>query len=78
MLSIAKLRDDVPAAQLASLRHGADEEALVFSGLEDTMVTSFNAVKEVAAKKNCNFRVAAYLIAITKIASYYRELGIFP
>jgi len=78
ILNVVKIRDDIPSAKLAELRHGADEEALVFSGLEDTMVSSFNAIKELAAKKGCNFRTAAYLIAITKIASYYRELGIFP
>jgi len=68
---------NVPAATLAALQEGADEQTLVFSGLEDTMVQSYADIRLLAAMKKVNLRTAAYLLAITKVASYYKELGIF-
>eukprot|EP00850_Spirogloea_muscicola_P019344 SM000188S03839 [mRNA] locus=s188:140256:145098:- [translate_table: standard] len=57
---------------------GNTEEDFVVSGLEETMVTSWEAVRKMATEKGCNFRTAAYLIAIQKIATCYRVSGIFP
>jgi len=68
---------NVSAEKLAALSEGADEQKLVFSGLEDTMVQSFADIRALAANKSINLRTAAYVLAITKVASYYRELGIF-
>ena len=60
--------------------HGADEEDLVNSGLEETMVSAYNEIRE--AKKqhgaSMDLRTAAYVNAINKVARSYLELGIFP
>ncbi len=59
---------------------GASEEDLVNSGLEDTMITSYHTIMNIK-KKNPdvdNFRTAAFIDAIDKIAQSYRNLGIFP
>jgi glutamate dehydrogenase (NAD(P)+) len=60
--------------------HGADEVDLVYSGLEETMIT---ATREVMAewKKNPqipDMRTAAFVVAINKVGTSYAELGIFP
>ncbi|RYY57300.1 MAG: Glu/Leu/Phe/Val dehydrogenase [Chitinophagaceae bacterium] len=60
--------------------HGADEVDLVYSGLEETMVT---ATREIMNEwKNDpsipDMRTAAYVVAINKVATSYAELGIFP
>lgn len=60
------------------LIHGHVEEDFVESGLEETMVTSWDAVRKAAEAKKCSFRTAAYLLAIEKIATSYRVSGIFP
>mmetsp|Transcript_38941 Transcript_38941/g.98186 ORF Transcript_38941/g.98186 Transcript_38941/m.98186 type:complete len:527 (+) Transcript_38941:1343-2923(+) len=44
------------------------EEDLVLSGLEDTMVDSFEAIYEKSQELECNFRTASYVVAIDKIA----------
>jgi glutamate dehydrogenase/leucine dehydrogenase len=38
------------------------------TGLEDTMVDSFNTIYETSQQLDCNFRNAAYVMAIDKIA----------
>lgn len=60
--------------------HGADEVDLVYSGLEETMVT---ATHEIMNEWKSNptipdMRTAAYVVAINKVATSYAELGIFP
>ncbi len=60
--------------------HGADEADLVYSGLEETMIT---ATKEIidcwkSDDKIPDMRTAAYIVAINKVATSYNELGIFP
>lgn len=62
------------------LVHGADEAALVRSGLDDTMRTAFQAIQERywSSPKIPNYRIAAMTIAIEKIAITVRELGIYP
>ncbi|XP_024527456.1 glutamate dehydrogenase, mitochondrial [Selaginella moellendorffii] len=57
---------------------GNTEVDFVWSGLEETMLVAWDKVKAVAAKKGCNFRTAAYLIAIERIATCYKVSGIFP
>jgi glutamate dehydrogenase (NAD(P)+) len=60
--------------------HGADEIDLVNSGLEDTMIEAYNAVRNVylSNKDVPSLRIAAYLLAIKKIANAYLQLGVFP
>ncbi len=57
---------------------GAGEEDLVNSGLEETMVQGFHEVRDFAARKEADFRSAAFAIAIRKVAVAYQERGIFP
>jgi glutamate dehydrogenase (NAD(P)+) len=62
------------------LSKGAEEEDLVNSGLEETMISAYNQIREVRrSTKGCNdLRTAAFINAINKIAVAYMELGIFP
>jgi len=59
---------------------GGDEEALVNSGLEDTMMSAYNEIREIQAKYNdeMDLRTASFIDAIQKVAVAYEELGIFP
>jgi glutamate dehydrogenase (NAD(P)+) len=62
------------------LIHGPDEQDIVNSGLEETMIVAYHAIRE-ALKKNPklgDLRAAAFLTAIDKIARSYSELGVFP
>ena len=60
--------------------HGAGEEDLVNSGLEETMIQAYNEIRDTwkKNKKIPDLRTAAFVIAIDKIANSYLELGIFP
>jgi len=62
------------------ITHGADEEDLVNSGLEETMVTAYNEIRETwkSNKKIQDLRTAAFVTAINKIGESYYALGIFP
>ena len=59
---------------------GADELALVRSGLEDTMATAYHSIREIwrAHDGTADLRTAAFINAISKVALCYQELGIFP
>jgi glutamate dehydrogenase (NAD(P)+) len=62
------------------ITHGPDEVDLVYSGLEETMITAVNEVMD-CWKQNPSIpdmRTAAYVVAINKVATSYAELGIFP
>lgn len=63
-------------AERKAIIYGADEEDLVHSGLEETMITAYNEVLTSAKSKNCNLRTAAFIVAINKIANTYLDLGI--
>jgi glutamate dehydrogenase (NAD(P)+) len=67
-------------AERLSLVAGAEEEDLVNSGLEETMITSWAQIQETRERlKNAvTPRIAAFVTAIDKIAVCYKELGIFP
>ncbi len=60
--------------------HGADEVDLVNSGLEDTMINAYNELREAFLEDADieDLRVAAFVVAIRKIATSYLQLGIFP
>ncbi|MEX0747211.1 MAG: Glu/Leu/Phe/Val dehydrogenase, partial [Rhodothermales bacterium] len=66
------------AEVLRDLAHGADEIDLVNSGLEETMITAYNEVREVAIRHETDLRTAAFISSINKIAVLYMEMGIFP
>lgn len=57
---------------------GADELNLVNSGLEETMVSSFNEINEIAKSKSVDLRTAAFISAINKIGQSYLDNGVFP
>jgi glutamate dehydrogenase (NAD(P)+) len=62
------------------IMHGADEVDLVYSGLEETMITATREIME-AWKSNPqipDMRTAAFVVAINKVGTSYAELGIFP
>lgn len=62
------------------IAHGADEVDLVYSGLEETMITALHEVREKSLehKKIKDMRTAAYVCAIDKVGVAYEQLGIFP
>jgi glutamate dehydrogenase (NAD(P)+) len=62
------------------LARGADEEDLVNSGLEETMIAAYQQIRQIKnTVKGCpDLRTAAFINAINKIAVSYMELGIFP
>ncbi|MCH8294060.1 Glu/Leu/Phe/Val dehydrogenase [Candidatus Poribacteria bacterium] len=66
--------------EITKLGHGPDEEDLVNSGLEDTMIVAYNEIRE--TQKQCgeavDLRTASFINAINEIAQSYMELGIFP
>lgn len=59
---------------------GANELDLVRSGLEDTMIYSYETIREILKKnkKIQSLRTAAYVDALEKIGSTYNKRGIFP
>mmetsp|Transcript_5448 Transcript_5448/g.13138 ORF Transcript_5448/g.13138 Transcript_5448/m.13138 type:complete len:321 (-) Transcript_5448:153-1115(-) len=57
---------------------GGDEEKLVFSGLEDTMVDACEETHKKSIELKSSLRTAAFNIAITRIGLDYMERGIFP
>jgi glutamate dehydrogenase (NAD(P)+) len=61
------------------LIHGAEEEDLVNSGLEETMSVAWHQIRAAQRKHpKTDLRTAAFISAIDKIAVSYLELGIFP
>ncbi len=71
-----RLSDD----QKRTLVHGASEEDIVNSGLEETMIVAYHAIRDTLKRnpKLGDLRAAAFLTAIDKIAVAYKELGVFP
>lgn len=62
------------------LARGADEEDLVNSGLEDTMIGAYHSIMEIMHqdKRFNDMRTAAFVSSISKIGLSYQLLGIFP
>jgi glutamate dehydrogenase (NAD(P)+) len=57
---------------------GADELALVRSGLDDTMRTAYQSMREIwhARPEVGDLRTSAYLVAIGRVAESYRAKGL--
>jgi glutamate dehydrogenase (NAD(P)+) len=74
------VRRDFPHDMREQLVRGTDEEDLVNSGLEETMITALDEILEIRNRhrKVEDLRTAAYVSAIQKIATSYLELGVFP
>jgi len=62
------------------IMHGADEVDLVYSGLEETMITATHEIMNTwkSIPDIPDMRTAAYVVAINKVGVSYAELGIFP
>ncbi len=62
------------------IARGADEIDLVNSGLEETMISAYHQIRDLVRRDRRirGLRTAAFLSALTKIATTYMELGIFP
>jgi glutamate dehydrogenase (NAD(P)+) len=62
------------------IMRGAEEVDLVYSGLEETMITATREIMD-EWKRNPqipDMRTAAYVVAVNKVGTSYAELGIFP
>lgn len=62
------------------LIHGADEQDIVNSGLEETMMVGYHGIRESLKREPAlgDLRAAAFRTAIDKIARSYLDLGVFP
>lgn len=71
---------EIPDHSRRAIARGADEIDLVNSGLEETMITAYQQIREILKSnpKMRSLRTAAFVNAINKIATSYAELGIFP
>lgn len=65
-------------AEMEVLAQGADEKDLVDSGLEETMINSYNQLNELRKTHDIDLRTAAFLSAINKVGIMYKQMGIFP
>jgi glutamate dehydrogenase (NAD(P)+) len=66
--------------EIRTLAAGPSEQDLVNSGLEETMITSYQRIREKRRQYDDepDLRTAAFILAIDMIAITYGDLGIFP
>ena len=66
--------------EVERVTHGASEEDLVNSGLEETMINSYHPIRQIWKQQQgkADLRTAAMIVAIDKVALSYAQLGIFP
>ncbi|CAO3691604.1 unnamed protein product [Umbelopsis ramanniana] len=62
-------------AERKQIVHGAEEADLIYSGLEDTMHEACKETRNTANLKNIDYRTAAFVNAIQKIATVYEGTG---
>ena len=74
------IKSSIPEDDRKFFVRGPEELDLVNSGLEETMVQSYRDIRETHGKIKAkeSMRVAAFMIAIGKVAESYEQLGIFP
>ncbi len=67
-------------AEVHAAATGPEEEDLVNSGLEETMVTSYAKIRETRRRlgEKPDLRTAAFVVAIEMICGTYGDMGIFP
>lgn len=70
----------VSEASATLINRGASEKDLVYSGLEETMITAYDNIRDrmVSTKGLNDLRSAAFVEAIDKVAVSYQNLGIWP
>jgi glutamate dehydrogenase (NAD(P)+) len=68
------------AEEIERVTHGASEEDLVNSGLEETMIGAYQPIRQEWKERRgqVDMRTAAMIVAIDKVALSYEQLGIFP
>lgn len=64
--------------EMGNLAQGAGEYDLVDSGLEETMINSYNELNVLRKRHDIDLRTAAFLSAINKVGIIYEQMGIFP
>ncbi|MBP6826289.1 MAG: Glu/Leu/Phe/Val dehydrogenase [Saprospiraceae bacterium] len=71
---------NIPERDRSFLTRGGTEIELVNSGLEDTMITAYQQVRETLKQHPdiSDLRTAAFVSSLKKIASDYISMGIFP
>ena len=70
----------IPDNAMHEIIHGAGEADLVDSGLEETMVNSYNEIRTVQRdhEDKLDLRTAAFISSLQKVAVSYQQKGIFP
>lgn len=70
----------VSADSVKLIERGAEERDLVYSGLEETMITAYDNIRDRmrSTKGIKDLRTAAFVEAIDKVAVSYQNLGIWP
>lgn len=70
----------VSDADLKMLVQGPEEQDIVNSGLEETMIVSYHAIRDEMKRDKTlgDLRSGAFRNAIDKVARAYAELGVFP
>lgn len=65
---------------MSLINRGADERDLVYSGLEETMITAYDNIRDRMHRTEGinDLRTAAFVEAIDKVAVSYQNLGIWP
>ncbi len=73
-------KEEISPELIDRFTNKGDERNLVFSGLEETMITSFSQLKTICQEHDykIDLRTAAFICAIEKISRCYKENGIFP
>ncbi len=66
----------VPDWICRELGRGAAEIDLVYSGLDDTMRNSYQQIRAIRRRDKIDYRTAAYVLAIGKIARAYTDVGV--
>ena len=62
---------------IKNIVHGANEEDLAFSGLEDSMRNSFIEIYDIKKQIKKSFRESAYYVSLKKLRNFYTSEG-FP
>jgi glutamate dehydrogenase (NAD(P)+) len=67
--------------QVGLYTEGPDEEDLVNSGLEESIISAYHQIREIQQRHGADalsLRTSAFISAIDKVARTYEEMGIFP
>ncbi len=75
----AMTNQTVPDWMRAEIVRGADELDLVRSGLDDTMRSAYQQISETKKRNEQieDYRTAAYVVALEKIARTYLDMGVY-